>query len=150
MYKREFELFKDGDMWLAMPLGMLGGTEGHNHEEAIEMACDWLRMMAEHAEIRGIELSEQKPGLPLEHGGERLIVCVQTGRELIDTVSASEAANMLGISRARVSVLVKNLKLEGWHDGRNVRVTRESVLARLRGPKAVGGRPKKAAYAAAH
>lgn len=139
----DFEVFEDDGIWLAIPLGMGGGTEGHTFDDAVKMACDWLRLNAEHIAARGMEPPEYESGLPLENDGTRVVVCVPFGREAIDTVTAAQAARMLGVSRARVSQLVKSRSLEGWVEGRNAYVTRESVVARLSEPKPVGGRPKK-------
>lgn len=142
-YRCDFEIFEDDGMWLALPLGMDGGTQGYTFDDAVDMACDWLRLNVEHAAIRGIDLEESKRSLPLEHGGTRVVICVPMGRECIDKVTATEAARILGISKARVSALIKDRKLEGWQEGRNTYVTRESVVARLSKPKPMGGRPKK-------
>ena len=141
--KCEFEIFKEDDAWIAMPLGIPGATEGYTFDDAVDMACDWLKAYAEHLAARNLEVPETECGLPLEHNGTRVIVCVPVGREHIDAISASEAALLLNVSRARVSKLVFDRKLEGWKEGRNCFVTRESVVARLKDPKPKGGRPKK-------
>lgn len=141
--KCEFEIFKEDDAWIALPLGIPGATEGYSFNDAVDMACDWLKSYAEHLAIRNLEIPEIERGLPLEHDGVKVVVCVPVGRECIDTVTASEAARLLKVSRARVSKLVSDRKLEGWKEGRNCFVTRESVVARLNEPKPSGGRPKK-------
>lgn len=142
-YTCEFEIFEDEGTWCAMPLGLDGGTQGDSFEEALENAVEWLQIMAEDAEIWGTGFPKPAFGSETRFGGERVVVSVAASRKAIDTVTAAQAARMLGVSRARVSQLVKSRSLEGWVEGRNAYVTRESVVARLSEPKPVGGRPKK-------
>ncbi len=147
-YTYEFEIFEDSGFWCVLPFGLGGATQGNTREEAIESAAEWLQIVAEDAEIWKKELSSPVFGMPLEHGGERLIVSVVAGRETIDTVSAAQAAELLGVSRPRVSQLLNSKALEGWIEGRNTFVTVDSIMARLSEPLPVGGRPKKIAAVA--
>ena len=66
-----------------------------------------------------------------EHGGRVILVGVDVTRDAIPTVSASEAAERLGVSRPRVTQMLASGALVGWRDGRNTRVTVDSVNARL-------------------
>lgn len=142
-YTYEFEIFPYEDAWCVFPIGLEGATQGYSFAEAVRMAADWLRIKAEDAEIYGYELPEPVFGAELENGGERVVVTVVTGRECIETVSGAEAARILGVSRPRVSTMLKEAKLEGWKDGRNLRITVESINARLSEPRSFGGRPRK-------
>lgn len=66
-----------------------------------------------------------------KHGGHVGVVAVETSLEAVDCVTASEAAEMLGVSRGRVSQMLAAGQLEGWRRGASTFVTRASVHARL-------------------
>ena len=55
---------------------------------------------------------------------------------------ASEAALALGVSRPRISQMIKSGRLEGYTKGRATFVTTESVRARL-ADHPTAGRPRK-------
>lgn len=94
--------------------------------------------------MNGTPLPSPTFGNTAEHGGTIGVVGVETSLEAIDTVLASEAAEMLGVSRGRVSQMLAAGQLEGFRRGRATFVTRESVKARLaEAPKA--GRPHRQA-----
>lgn len=140
----EFEVFKDPDEggYLAFPFDMDGGTQGDSIQEVSEMAADWLQTEIEHRAIHGIPLPNATFGNELKHGGERLLVSVSAGRDTVDAVSASEAANRLGVSPSRVSHMLRSGLLEGWREGRDTYVTLGSIEARLE-EKPKAGRPRK-------
>ena len=142
-YMYEFEIFESEGMWCALPIGLDGGTCGDTRQEAIEAAVEWLEILTEDAAIWDKELPNPIFGAPLEHSGERVVVTVHAGKELVDTMTASQAAKILGVSRPRVSQMLKSKTLEGWRDGRNTLITRDSVIARLQDPKTKGKSPKK-------
>ena len=128
---REFELFESEGYVLAFPFGLEGGTQGTSLEDAAEMAADWLRGTAEDWLIGGVEPPEPSLGNEPEHGGRVILVGVDVSRDAIPTVSASEAADRLGVSRPRITQMLASGALVGWRDGRNTRVTVDSVNARL-------------------
>ena len=139
----EFEIYKGERYWIAIPLGMEGATQGLTREDAIESAAEWLREEVEFAAIYGRELPSPELGLPLQHDGERVVVSVSAGRETVEKVTAAEAARILGVSRPRITQMLKSAKLVGWQEGNSTYVTRDSVIARLENPLPIGGRPKK-------
>ncbi len=128
---REFELFESDGYVLAFPFGLEGGTQGVSLNDAAEMAADWLRGTAEDWLIRGVEPPEPTFGNEPEHGGRVILIGVEVSRDAIPTVSASEAAEKLGVSRPRVTQMLASGALVGWRDGRNTRITVDSVNARL-------------------
>ena len=69
---------------------------------------------------------------------------MEASLDTVPAVTASEAAELLGVSRARVSQMLKAGLLMGFRKGRDSFITRYSVDARLR-EKPKAGRPKKAA-----
>lgn len=128
---QEFELYEDEGLVLAVPFGMDGGTEGPSYEEAAEMAADWLRGELEHRMMTGQPAPATGIGHEPAHGGRVLLVGVDASLADVPSVSASDAAAALGVSRARVSQMLASGMLEGWRDGRNTRVTAASLDARL-------------------
>lgn len=129
-YAYEFELFECEGAWCALPIGLDGATQGLTRAEAIGNAAEWLYIMAEDAEIRAKELPAPVFGAPLRHSGERLIVSVIAGHELIDTVSLAQAAQLLGVSEDEVRGMLERATLEGWSEGMETRITLDSVIAR--------------------
>lgn len=130
-YTYEFEIFESEGMWCAVPIGLAGGTCGDTRQEAIEAAAEWLEIITEDAEIWGKELPGPVIGASLEHDGERVVISVHAGRELVDVVTATRAANMLGVSWLKVRHMLKKKELEGWKEGFKFYVTRASVIGRL-------------------
>lgn len=138
----EFEIFKGEQMYVARPFGLLGATQGYDLRDACVMAHEWLQMEGEYRLMMGDDIPELPLGNEPKHGGRILLVGAEVSLEGIDTVKASEAAEMLGVSRSRVSQMLKTSLLLGYRDGRDTYVTRDSINARLaERPKA--GRPKK-------
>lgn len=105
---QEFEVYPDPEGGYAVePCGLAGATEGDTYEEAVEMAVDWLRVHALAALERGAEFEGGGLGHAPSRGGT--IVTVATNVELSDipAVTAAEAAEMLGVSTARVAQLCR-------------------------------------------
>lgn len=127
----EFELFEDEDMVLALPFELEGGTEGYGFQDAAAMAADWLRAEAEHWLMSGTEPPKLGLSHSSRHGGQVVIIGVSVSLEAIDTVTASEAAELLGVSRPRITQMIKAGRLEGYTKGHATFVTRASVEARL-------------------
>lgn len=70
-HKCEFEFTQDGDWVLAWPFwpGYIAGTQGHDMDEAIDMARDLLCCLVEDCEDRGDDLPELTFGHEPEKGG---------------------------------------------------------------------------------
>lgn len=147
LYVYEFELVKDGKHIAAFPYDFDGGTQGIDLAEVSEMAADWLRSEIEYRLMGNEEIPEATLGHePEREGGRVVIVAVDVSLDSVKTVSASKAAEMLGVSNGRVSQMLKDQSLAGYRKGRDTFVTIDSITARLaESPKA--GRPKKAAMA---
>ena len=142
-YLCEFELFPEEGMVVAYPFGLEGATCGADFRDAAAMAADWLKGDADMRLMLGHELPELPIGNEPRHkGGRILLVGVDASLENIDAVSAAEAAELLGVSRGRVTQMVAAGQLFGFKKGRNAYVSRNSLNARLaEAPKA--GRPRK-------
>lgn len=142
---QEFEVYPDPEGGYAVePCGLAGATEGDTYEEAVEMAVDWLRAHALAALERGAEFEGGGLGHAPSHGGT--IVTVATSVELSDipAVTAAEAAEMLGVSTARVAQLCRDGSLSSWRVGNTRMVSRDSIEYRI-AAKPGAGRPCKAA-----
>ena len=141
----EFELFEDEGLVAALPFELEGGTEGYEFQDAATMAADWLRAEAEHWLMSGIKPPELGLNHPPQHGGQAAIIGVSVSLEAINTVTASEAAELLGVSRPRITQMIKSGKLEGYTKGHATFVTRASVEARLAEHPRPGRPPKQRA-----
>lgn len=140
----EFEVFEDEGWLIALPFDMEGGTQGRDMAEAAEMAADWLQAEMEHRAIHGLPFPAPTFGNELRHGGERLVVAVNAGKDTVPRMTAAAAARELGVTPGRVSQMVKAGLLESFEDEGRTWISRGSVEARkAEAPKA--GRPKKAA-----
>ena len=141
-YTYEFELFRGETEWCITAFDFFGVTQGVDIEDACRSAADVVRIVAQDHLMRGYTMPRATFGNSPKHGGILVIVSVDTSLSDIPRVSASEAARMLGVSRSRVSAMLSTHLLEGWRDGRNTWVTKESVQARLDDPRPAG-RPAK-------
>ena len=134
LYVFEFELVEECDGWVvSYPFDFDGATQGFGIAEASEMSADWLKTVLEYRLIAGEAIPDATLGNEPKRGGRVLLVAVDASLETADTVSAKEAAEMLGVTKGRVSQLLKAGKLLGYRSGRDVFVTRASVNARLEG-----------------
>lgn len=145
VYVWEFEFFDSNGYVDAFPFPPFeGGTFGDDMVDAVESAVDWLGGVVEDHLMNGTELPEMKFGHASEHGGIVIAVAVERTLENIPSVTASEAARMLGVSTARIAQLVKSGLLDSWKVGGSRMVSVASVNARLEyDPKP--GRPKEKA-----
>ena len=132
LYVFEFELVEEGDGWVvSYPFDFDGATQGFGLAEASEMSADWLKTMLEYRLMVGEEIPDATLGNEPKRGGRVLLVAVDASLDTVDAVSAKEAAEMLGVTKGRVSQLLKAGKLLGYRNGRDVYVTKDSVNARL-------------------
>ena len=143
----DFELLDRGQRVVVFPVGIEGATEGYDFSDAVRMAADWLREAAIDFLVRGEEWPELPLGTEPSRGGRMVTVAVDASLDQVPSVTAAEAARMLGVSTARVSQLCKAGLLESWKVGGTRMVSRESVDTRLEDER-VAGRPRKKAVTA--
>lgn len=141
-YVFECELFKGEQQWCVFPFGLPGATQGESLQDACESAADSLQEVVRDMLMHGEQVPAPTFGNELEHGGERLVVSFDASLDDVRKVSAAQAARMLGVSRSRVTALVKSRLLDGWTEGRNSWVTLDSIEARLADAPSAG-RPAK-------
>ncbi|MDM8270484.1 helix-turn-helix domain-containing protein [Thermophilibacter provencensis] len=128
----EFEIVKDDSGYVAIPYDLGGATQGDSMDELCHMVVDWLKMTLEDYDMKGLSLPTATFGNAPRYGGFNMVFAVQAGRETVEKITATEAARLLGISRARITQLLGASLLEGYREGRNTYVTMASVKARLR------------------
>jgi predicted RNase H-like HicB family nuclease len=141
-YTYEFEIAESDGWFVAMPFDLDGATQGKTIAEVSLMAADWLRADIEHRLIHGLDVPVATFGNEPIEGGARTIVSVDAGLNTVRTVSASEAARMLGVSPSRVTHMIRDGLLEAFKDGHKTFVTVDSINARLAEPHSAG-RPRK-------
>lgn len=143
----EFEVYKGEKYLIAEPFDLPGATQGVDMADIAESAVDWLQMEMEHRAMHELPFPKATFGNKLRHGGERLVVAVQAGKETVPRMTAAAAARELGVTAGRVSQMIKADRLETFEFEGRTWVTRASVEARkAEAPKA--GRPKKEAISA--
>lgn len=145
-YVYEFEMWRGEEQWLIEPFDISGITQGEDVADACESAADLLRETICDYLMRGEAPPLASFGNELTHDGVRVVVSVDASLDDVEKVSASKAAEMLGVSRGRITAMVQSGLLDGWKDGRNTWITLASVDARLASPRGAG-RPKKAVSA---
>lgn len=146
-YTYEFELWRGEKEWCIAPFGIPGATQGSDVEDACESAADLLRETIQDYLLHGKTPPAPSFDNKLEHEGVRTIVSVEADLSTIEKVSASKAAEILGVTPGRITAMVDSGLLDGWKDGRNSWITQASVDARLASPRPAG-RPKKEAVSA--
>lgn len=143
LYVYEFELvMEEGDVVSVLPFDFAGATMGIGYAEAAKMAADWLKTEIEYRLMNDEPIPEATLGNEPQEGGRVLIVAVDASLEGINTVSAKDAAGLLGVSQARVSQMIKEGRLVGYRKGRDVLVTMDSIKAQVANKPKVG-RPRK-------
>lgn len=121
-YTCEFEVWHGERYWIAMPLGMEGGTQGLTREDAVESAAEWLREEIDYAAAHGQELPAPAEGLPLQHGGERVAVVVDGCTARLDAIfaAADECREAAGLPEPSIEEVVDSSiqsRLTAW-DGK--------------------------------
>lgn len=138
----EFELYPTGGSLSAMPFDFEGEVKGRSRAEVSRKAVSLLRREIEQRLMHNNPMPKATFGnAPSHDGGIVLIASIDASVDAIDTITASEAAEKLGVSRARISQMVKAGILEGYTKGNASFITCESVQRRLNS-KPRPGRPR--------
>lgn len=131
IYINEFEFFEDEGVICALPFGREGGTCGADLDEAVRMATDWLYETIKYDLIHGETPQSTGFGHTPLHGGIVIAISVRCNLSDIEAVTAAEAARLLDVSTARIAQMCAKGLLVSWREGRNRKILRESVEARL-------------------
>ena len=132
-YVTEFEFCREEDGSVrADPLGYC--TEqawGDDLEDALEAAHEALSHTVDESLINGTRLPQWEIGHDARRGGQVIAVAVTRELSGIPAICASDAADILGISRSRVGQLCRRGLLESWKEGRSRMVSLRSIHERL-------------------
>ena len=85
--------------------------------DACETAAEWLQVECEYRAIHDEPFPKQTFGNQPKNGGKVVIVAVNADKGTVRKVNASCAAEMLGVTKGRVSQMVKANQLEAFRDG---------------------------------
>ena len=140
-YTYEFELYKGEKYLIAAPFDFGGATFGDGYIDAIDAASDWLAETIKDYLLHNKKLPEPTFENSPIHNGRIVALSIETSLDTIPTMLASQAANKLGVTRARITQLMDSGSLEGYKKGNSAFVTVSSVEARLKDKPRVG-RPK--------
>lgn len=144
MYICEFEFIQDGEFILCWPFfpGREDGTQGEDFDDAVEMSADWLQTLALDYLMKGEDVPKPALGNAPRRGGSIVTIAVEATLADVPAITAVEAADLLGVSTARVTQLAKAGQLDSWKVGRTRMVSLESVQLRL-AEERKAGRPRK-------
>lgn len=142
VYQALLEPAEEGGYNVTMPDLPGCYTYGEDFKDAVAMAVDVLKLYVAERLDEGISLPEPTRR-PCPDGYESVFVSFETDENYgTKVVTAAEAARRLGVSKSRVSHMLRSGILEGFREWRNTFVTIESIERRLASnPKP--GRPRK-------
>ena len=143
IYIYEFEVYRDEKFLIAEPFDFDGATQGEDEKDLAYMANDWLRMEIEYCLMHNEDIPEATFGNEPRYGGRIMIVAVEANLDSIDAVQAYKAAEILGVSRGRISQMVASYLLEGFKKGRDLFITMDSINARLKDTRKTTGYSQK-------
>ena len=118
-------------------------TEGDTVQESTAMAADALMTVVGAMMRYGDPIPDPTFGNEAPAGGQVVAISFETDASYVgDTVSPTEAAAMLGVSRGRVSQMIGSGILAATTDLGERRVFIDSINERLAAPRGTG-RPRK-------
>ncbi|HBT95427.1 MAG TPA: HicB family protein [Coriobacteriia bacterium] len=118
-------------------------TCGDSFEEAIEMAVDALKTYVGALIKGGDPVPRATFGYAAGEGERVVVVSFETDASyILNAVDPCVAAEMLGVSRGRVSQLIRSGRLKSYQVGLFPMVDVESIEERLKNPPKAG-RPRK-------
>ncbi len=132
-FAAEFELYRSegGQGYTAEPLELKAvPAHGASRSEAMQAAHILLARIVDDAILRNEHLPEPTFCSAPRHGGKIIYLSVERELSGVSAISASRAAEWLGISRSRVGQLCASGALESWREGPHRMVSVRSVLER--------------------
>ena len=141
-YIYEFEFVLDDDGYFVYLFDFDRATQGDDMTDAVYMASDLLRFMIEEYILKGEALPSASFDHEPQRGGRIIAVSVDVDLKASEgLVTAKEAAQILGVSQARVSHMLRDGLLHGYRERGNTFITIESINACKENPRKAG-RPK--------
>ena len=144
-YLYEVELRPDEDGGYCVRVPDLEGcfSQGDTVDEALEKAADALMTHVAALLKYGDEIPNPIFGHRVPKGGRVVAISFETDASyIIDAVSPSEAAAMLGVTRSRVSQMIRDGVIDAHKAAGMTWVDLASINARLASPRGAG-RPRK-------
>ena len=141
----EVELRPEADGGYSVRVPDLDGcySQGNTLNEALEMAADALVTYVAALMKHGAPIPSPIFGHRAPKNGKVVAIFFEADASyIIDAVSPSEAAIILGVSRGRVSQMIRSGVLDAYKIAGETRVDLASVKARLSAPRKAG-RPRK-------
>jgi excisionase family DNA binding protein len=119
-------------------------TQGDTVDEAITMSADALETYVGALLFEGTPIPSPVFGHRAPKGGRVVAISFEaTAESVSDVVSPAEAADMLGVTRGRVSQMIRAGVLESYRIDGQTRVAVNSIRERLAKPRG-RGRPRRA------
>jgi excisionase family DNA binding protein len=147
LYEIELTPDEESDAWNVTVPDLPGCyTFGDNMEEAISQAVDAMKTFVASLMKHKDTIPDPTFGNEAPLGGKIVAVSFETDPGYIrDAVSPSEAAEMLSVSRGRVSQMIRDGVLNAQKSGTGTWVDVASIHKRLASPGKIG-RPRKVMY----
>ncbi len=119
-------------------------TQGEDMYDAVFMAQDLLQTWIVGCLQRGEELPTPCLDHPIPEGGRSVAIVVECSASTSenDVMTACEAADILGVTRARIYAMIRDGILEARKVGSSQLISTESVKRRFNEPH-YAGRPRK-------
>lgn len=134
VYLGEFELYSpDGKN--SMVLQPLGSEEASwlvsDLDEALGDATRWLADKVDRSIASRDALMLPACSGIARHGGRVVTIAIERSAMGVPAITASDAASLLGITRARIGQLCRAGTLESWKEGAHRMVSLRSVQERM-------------------
>ena len=134
VYLGEFELYSpDGEN--SMVLQPLGSEEASwlvsDLDEALGDATRWLADKVDRSIASRDALMLPACSGIARHGGRVVTIAIERSAMGVPAITASDAASLLGITRARIGQLCREGTLESWKEGAHRMVSLRSVQERM-------------------
>lgn len=119
-------------------------TQGDDEYDAVFMAQDLLQVWIIDCLRRGVRLPKPCMDHQVPEGGRSIGIAVEcdAGTPEVETMTAQEAADVLGVTKARVYAMIRDGVLESRKVGNMQMVSAKSVKRRFDEPRRAG-RPRK-------
>lgn len=129
----EFELYSsnNGNPVLAPLSSEEVAWDADDLDETLGEATLWLEGEIDRELVAGKGPRLPECGGAPRHGGRVITLSVERSVSGIPAVSAADAAEMLGVSRARIGQLCKDGKLVSWKEGPHRMISLRSLQRRM-------------------
>ncbi len=134
VYGLHFEIYRsqNNNQLIVGPMGFDDvAIPVENPRDAYRAATEWLVDYVDEVVLQRNRPFPTNEGLSCAHGGKAFYACTHGKLGALPAVIASDAAQILGVSRTRVGQLCDSGALENWKEDAHRMVTMRSIEARL-------------------